>query len=59
MRARKAGAKQPPRLDGESLSQHDQEVKERQCIADRLVQALREAGYSCHSGDARTLRRDD
>jgi hypothetical protein len=43
----------------------DQQFEERRRIAEQLVQALREAGYSCDLGDcrdmgsARMLRRDD
>ena len=41
----KAGAQQPPRVVRKSQSQ--QEFEERQLIAERLVRAFREAGYSC------------
>jgi len=46
----KAGARQPPRPVRKSLSQQDQEFAKRQRIAERLVRALREAGYSCDLG---------
>ena len=48
-RGRNAGAAQPlksPRV-GKSQSLQDQQFEERLRIAERLVQALREAGYSC------------
>jgi len=46
----------------ESQSLQDQQFEERRRIAERLVQALREAGYCCDlsdSGSARTLKRDN
>ena len=45
-----------------SQSLQDQQFEERRRIAERLVQALREAGYCCDlsdSGSARTLKRDN
>ena len=61
-RSRKAGTKQSSQAFRKSQSKHDQEFDERQRIAERLVRALREAGYSCDlsdSGSARRLRRDN
>jgi hypothetical protein len=45
-----------------SQPQQDQQFEERLRIAERLVQALREAGYSCELADgelARALKRLD
>ena len=63
-RNRDAAAAQPPRSIKvrESQSLQDQQFEERLRIAERLVQALREAGYSCELGDdgpARALKRED
>ena len=58
---RNAGEVQPPTLPTALKSQKDQEFEERKRIAEDIVRALREAGYSCDLGDsgsARTLRRD-
>ena len=62
--SRNAGTTQPPRSETlrKSQSLQDQQFEERRRIAERLAQALREAGYSCDLGensDARTLKRDD
>jgi hypothetical protein len=54
--SRKARAKQPPRAVRKSQSQQDQEFEERQRIAERLVQALREAGCSCELADDGPMR---
>jgi hypothetical protein len=59
---RNAEIAQPPKPPSKSQSQQDQQFEERQRIAERLVQALREAGYSCELGDdgpARALKRED
>jgi len=61
---RNGGAGQPPKplTVRKSQSQQDQQFEERLRIAERLVQALREAGYPCELGDdgpARALRRED
>ena len=61
---RNGGAGQPPKplTVRKSQSQQDQLFEERLRIAERLVQALREAGYPCELGDdgpARALRRED
>jgi hypothetical protein len=58
-RGRKAGAKQAPWTVGKSQSQRDQEFEERQRIVERLIRALREAGYSCDLGGAQTLKRNN
>ena len=44
---------QRPKLPtvGESQSQQDQQFEERLRIAERIVRALREAGYSCDLGE--------
>jgi hypothetical protein len=54
-----AEAAQPP-TDGRSSL--DQQFKERRRIAERLVEALREAGYSCRPADEghmRALKREN
>ena len=56
---RKTGAVQPPKSPTVLEAQKDQEFEERKRIAERLVRALREAGYSGDIGGARTLRRDN
>jgi hypothetical protein len=61
-RGRKAGAKQRRNAVRKSQSPQDQQFEERLRIAERLVQALREAGYSCElaeDGHARVLKRLD
>ena len=55
---RKGGAKQWLRAVRKSKSQQDRQFEERLRIAERLVRALRKAGYSCDLGSPRTLRRD-
>ena len=58
---RNGGAGQRPLTVRKSQSQQDQQFEERLRIAERLVQALREAGYSCELGDdgpARALKRE-
>jgi hypothetical protein len=50
----------PPNVDRSSLQ--DQQFEEQQRIAEHLVQALREAGYSCglsNDGHTRALRREN
>jgi hypothetical protein len=42
----KSGMAVLPTLDKSQL-QHDQQIEERRRIAERLTQALREAGYAC------------
>jgi hypothetical protein len=42
----------PPR---KPQSSQDQQFEDRRRIVERFVQALREAGYSCYLGHARTL----
>ena len=59
---RKAGAAQPSKSPTVLEAQKDQKFEERKRIAEHLVRALREAGYSSDLGDsgsARTLRRDN
>ena len=49
----------PPRIP---QSSQDQQFEDRRRTAERLVQILREAGYSCglsDDGHARSLKRDD
>jgi hypothetical protein len=58
-----AAAEQPTKSPTvrKSQSQQDQQFEERLRIAERLVQAFREAGYSCELGDdghARALKRE-
>jgi hypothetical protein len=58
------GKAQPPKspIVRKSQSLQDQQFEERLHIAERLVQALREAGYSCGLADdvhARALQRED
>ena len=60
-RNRDSAAIQPPKLPTvrESQSLQDQQFEERLRIAERLVQDLREAGYSCELGEddpARALK---
>ena len=62
-RNRNGGAGQPPKplTVRKSQSQQDQQFEERRRTAERLVQALREVGYSCELGDdgpARALKRE-
>ena len=62
--SRNAGTTQRPgRRRSENLkSLQAQQFEEWRRIAERLAQALREAGYSCDLGensDARTLKRDN
>jgi hypothetical protein len=64
MGKRNAEAAQQPKSPTvrKSQSLQDQQFEERRRIAEHLVQALREAGYSCDladSGEARTLRGDN
>ena len=59
-----AGVAQPSKLPTvrKSPSLQGQQFEERLRIAERLVQALREAGYSCELGDdvhTRLLMRED
>ena len=57
---RNGGAGQRPLTVRKSQSQQDQLFEERLRIAERLVQALREAGYPCelsNDGRAPTLMR--
>ncbi|MGC2124060.1 MAG: hypothetical protein WA652_14515 [Xanthobacteraceae bacterium] len=52
----------PPPIDRESLSLQDQQFEQRRRIAERLIQALRQAGYSCGLADdaqARTLKNEN
>ena len=61
---RNAGAAQSPKSPTvrETQSLQDQQFEERLRIAERLVQLLRQAGYSCElptDGPARMLRRDN
>ena len=42
--------------DSESQAQQDQQFEERLRIAERLVQALREAGYSCELAEDAHVR---
>ena len=61
---RNAGAAQPPKSPTvrEAQSLQDQKFEERLRIAKHLVQALREAGFSCalgEDGHARALKRLD
>ena len=61
MRNRNGGAAQPPKSPTvrESQSLQDQQFEERRRFAERLVQDLREAGYSCELGEdgpARALK---
>jgi hypothetical protein len=49
---RNAAAQSPkPETVRKTQLQQDQQFEERLRIAERLVQALREAGYSCELGD--------
>jgi hypothetical protein len=41
----------PPPTDRKSLSLQDQQFVQRRRIGERLVQALREAGYCCELAD--------
>jgi hypothetical protein len=55
-RKRTVGAVPPP-TDRKSQSLQDQQFKQRRRIAERLVQAFRNAGYSCEVGDDTRLKR--
>ena len=61
---RNAGTAQPPKSPTvrKSQSPQDQQFEERLRTAERLVQPLREAGYSCElatDGPARALKREN
>ena len=48
----KADVKQPFKLVRKTRSSQNQEYQERLRVAERIMQALHEAGYSCDPGDA-------